>query len=275
MIELARKAREKSNTGIYHILLRANNKLFLNEGDREYFVSLLKQYFRDGVSIYGYRIEQERVHIVLKENTKTISEALKPFCTSYARYFNRIHSIDGKLFDGRFKSEPIEDDETLAKVLGYLYRNDTESFKKDKIINHEEIKKIKPEKAVHYLAMDDYASMSDGELADVIEFLCSQIEGFEKLSDKDKLTAVTERDTASRLRTGIIKHVLGIDNVKPEKKSAPTHTRRPAVNKRAAVKPDVEKHESDVDMPKPDKPEKTEKTNNRKADKKELPIWLL
>ena len=73
---MARKAREKSSTGIYHILLRANNKLFLNDADKDYFVSLAGEYFRDGVSIYGYRTENERVHIVLKEHTKTISEAI-------------------------------------------------------------------------------------------------------------------------------------------------------------------------------------------------------
>lgn len=265
---MARKAREKSSTGIYHILLRANNKLFLNDGDREYFVSLMKQHFGDGISIYGYRIDFERVHMVLKEHTKTISEAMKVFCTSYARYFNRAHGTDGKLFDGRFKSEPIESDKTLSEVLGYLYRDRADLFEKDDVVNRREIEKIKLGK--NCIAMDDYSSMTDEEIAGVIDFLCG--DKLSGLSDEEKLAVALEADTASRLRSGMIKNALGINRA--VKKSVPKRTdeKKAKAEKKTDKKPG-EKHtaNSQKRVPKKTEPEKTV----QKPKKKELPVWLL
>lgn len=253
---MARKAREKSSTGIYHILLRANDKLFVSDNDREYFISLIKQYFNDGVSTYGYRIEKERVHIVLKEHTKTISAALKSFCTSYARYFNRTNGIDGKLFDGRFKSEPIENDKTLSEVIGYLYRDNPTAFKKDDIIRHDEIKHIKPAKKC--LAMDEYTSMTDKELKDVILFLCGEIP--ETLSDKEKLDAVAKADVSARLKPALIKRALDIKTVSAPKKQ----TKKTEQKKVQAPKTKTEPT-----------PKNDVKEEIKKPAKKELPIWLL
>ncbi len=264
---MARKAREKSSTGIYHILLRANNKLFLNDADKDYFVSLAGEYFRDGVSIYGYRTENERVHIVLKEHTKTISEAIKGFCTSYARYFNRVHSIDGKLFDGRFKSEPIETDKKLSEVLGYLYRDNAETFKKDEIINHDEIKKIKLKKGC--LAMDDYTAMTDKELSAIIGFLCG--DKLKNLNDEEKIEAVMSADKDSRLRSGMIKQALNIKNNAGKKTTAKKQTK-----KAVSVKPTQNKHKkSDNTKEENEKIVKKPEETKKQTKKQELPVWLL
>ena len=49
---------------------------------------------------------------------------MKPVTTSYARYFNRTHEREGKLFADRFKSEPLETDEEIAECIKNL-ENDT------------------------------------------------------------------------------------------------------------------------------------------------------
>lgn len=277
---MARKAREKSSTGIYHILLRANNKLFLNDGDKEYFMSLMKQHFADGVSVFGYRTDMERVHIVLKEHTKTISEAMKAFCTSYARYFNRVHGIDGKLFDGRFKSEPVESDETLADVLGYLYRDNASAFKKDEIISHDELGGVKPSKAS--LAMDDYTSMSDSELAEVINFLCKN--KLDTMTDDEKLAEVAKADKASRLKSTMVKRALGIKSAETKKATPKKTTNKKAVSAKKTPTKKVTEKTKKVTEKQPKEVKVTEKTVAvseeketiaPKPKKKELPVWLL
>ena len=45
---------------------------------------------------------------------------MKPICTSYARYFNRVHDLQGKLFYDRYKSEPINDDTALDGLKAFL-----------------------------------------------------------------------------------------------------------------------------------------------------------
>ena len=45
---------------------------------------------------------------------------MKPVTTSYARYFNRVHNRQGKLFSGRFISEPLETEEEIEECIKTL-----------------------------------------------------------------------------------------------------------------------------------------------------------
>ena len=52
---------------------------------------------------------------------------MKPVTTSYARYFNRTHNREGKLFAGRFKSEPLETDEEIEERLKNIKKSDVKN----------------------------------------------------------------------------------------------------------------------------------------------------
>ena len=47
---------------------------------------------------------------------------MKPVTTSYARYFNRVHEREGKLFAGRFKSDPLETTAEIEECINNLKR---------------------------------------------------------------------------------------------------------------------------------------------------------
>ncbi len=119
---MARKARKKSTLGIYQIIIRANYKLFLNENDKEIFLSLVERYvtFAKRGELFGYRLSDSAVHMIVAEGTQNISELMKSLCTSYARFFNRKYKTSGKLFCDRFKSEPIESQEALEKAINEI-----------------------------------------------------------------------------------------------------------------------------------------------------------
>lgn len=103
---MAREARKLSSTGMYAIRLRGE-RLFKKDGDRTVFLELLEKYFKGG-EVYGYNLSDSEIRLVVKETKKGISMTMKPLITSYARYFNRTHNTEGKLFLGRFISEPLE-----------------------------------------------------------------------------------------------------------------------------------------------------------------------
>ena len=128
---MAREARKKSSTGLYHILIRTGDRIFLDDSDREQFCQLLKEYFSVTAVLYGIRISDRKIHLIADEKKTDIASVIKPFCTSYARYYNRVHSVNGKLFEGRFKSEPIESDAMLSSVAAYLYRDCPQDFGKE------------------------------------------------------------------------------------------------------------------------------------------------
>ena len=117
---MARTGRVQSKIGVYHILLRGMNELFLNDVDFAEFISILKKYSSLGVlNVFSYTLLKDRIHLVIETNDG-VGIAMKPICTSYARYFNRTYSRDGKLFYDRLKSEPINTRDELKNVVAFV-----------------------------------------------------------------------------------------------------------------------------------------------------------
>lgn len=115
---MAREARRISSTGMHKIKLRGE-RLFKNDEDKNVFSSMLEKYFAEG-EVYGYDLSDTEIRLVVKEAPKGISMTMKPLTTSYARYFNRTYNSEGKLFKGRFQSEPIESDEEKDEAVKSL-----------------------------------------------------------------------------------------------------------------------------------------------------------
>lgn len=107
---MARQARQKSPTGMYNVIMRGNDVLFRDDEDYKRFLDLMNKYIH---KIYGFSLTKNLICMVIGESSNGISVDLKPLTTSYARYFNKKYNTDGKLFYGRFKSEPIENEEQL------------------------------------------------------------------------------------------------------------------------------------------------------------------
>ena len=114
---MARKAREKSKTGIYNIIARSNDSLFNADADYDFFISILKEYIPD---VYAYALTPGFICLVAKESEKGIGLDMKPLITKYARYYNRTYSNEGKIFEDRFKSEPINDEAELKNSVAIL-----------------------------------------------------------------------------------------------------------------------------------------------------------
>ena len=115
---MAREARKISKSGNYYIVLRGE-ELFITEDDKKQFVQILEKNFATGI-VHGYYISKNEIRLAVKEGSKGISMTMKPVTTSYARYFNRVHNRQGKLFSGRFISEPLETDEEIEECIKTL-----------------------------------------------------------------------------------------------------------------------------------------------------------
>ncbi|MEE0944238.1 MAG: hypothetical protein UIM24_02135 [Clostridia bacterium] len=117
---MARTARQKSESGVYHVLLRGVDKLFLDSSDYTEFRVRMKEYFSADVKLLAFLLLPNRVHLLIDAGENNLSVAVKPLCTSYARYFNRTYSVDGKLFYDRFKSVPCHSKSDIADTVAFL-----------------------------------------------------------------------------------------------------------------------------------------------------------
>ncbi|HHV18852.1 MAG TPA: transposase [Thermoanaerobacterales bacterium] len=136
---MTRTAREISNTGIYHIVLRGINKqnIFHDMEDKERFLNTLKKY--KGIceyEIYGYCLMNNHIHILIKEGKETISQIMKRIGASYVYWYNTKYERSGHLFQGRFKSETVEDEKYLLTVLRYIHQNPTKAGIVEEIANY-------------------------------------------------------------------------------------------------------------------------------------------
>jgi len=114
---MARKAREKSSTGMYNIIARSTGALFKCEDDYIFFRDILKEYIP---TVYAFALTPDFICLAAKESEKGIGMDMKPLITKYARYYNKKYNHEGKIFDGRFKSEPIESKSELENSKAIL-----------------------------------------------------------------------------------------------------------------------------------------------------------
>ncbi len=115
---MAREARKKSKSGNYYVVLKGD-ELFVTEEDKQRFREILEKNFASGI-VRGCEFMKTEIRLVVKEGDRGISMMMKPVTTSYARYFNRTHDREGKLFLGRFRSEPLETEEEIEECLKML-----------------------------------------------------------------------------------------------------------------------------------------------------------
>lgn len=123
---MPRTPRKKSESGIYHIVIRGVNKqqIFYDSYDFEKFFAILSECKSiSGFEIYSYCLMSNHVHILIKENTEPIGTVMKRICTRYAMWFNKKHNRTGHLFQDRFHSEPVDNDIYFLAVFNYIHNN--------------------------------------------------------------------------------------------------------------------------------------------------------
>ena len=123
---MPRQARRKSESGIYHIMLRGINKqvIFEDEEDNLKFLEMLKKYkVISGYKLFAYCLMSNHVHLLLKVEKEDIDLIIKRIASSYVYWYNWKYKRNGHLFQDRFKSEPVENDSYFLTVVRYIHQN--------------------------------------------------------------------------------------------------------------------------------------------------------
>jgi putative transposase len=123
---MPRMARLKDKQSIYHIMVRSIKEvnLFQTEKDKlRYFKILLKYKEKYKFKIYAYCLLDNHGHLMIDANGADISKIMHSINFSYAQYFNREHGRHGHLFQERFKSKIVEQDDYLVALSAYIHRN--------------------------------------------------------------------------------------------------------------------------------------------------------
>jgi putative transposase len=126
---MPRTARNAPGGLVYHVLNRANGRLRIFKKDEDFLAFervLLLAHRRTPIRILDWCVMPNHWHLVLwPERDGELTAFMRWLTLTHAQRWKHAHAAvgHGHLYQGRFKSFPIEQDEHLMTVLRYVERN--------------------------------------------------------------------------------------------------------------------------------------------------------
>lgn len=123
---MARKPRIEIENGLYHVIVRGNQKqeIFRNDDDYGRYLKLLLAYKQKFFFlIHAYVLMSNHVHLLIETGRFPLSKIMQGINQSYTAYFNRKHDTVGHLFQGRYKAILCDHDEYLLEIVKYIHLN--------------------------------------------------------------------------------------------------------------------------------------------------------
>lgn len=111
----------------YHVYNRGNRKqrIFERVQDYQHFTEKLIEFRKIyPVDLVSYCWMPNHFHLLLRSSTEAaISQLIGRLCNSHTRYYNVKYNLIGSIFQGRFKSKPVETDEYFIHLSRYIHLN--------------------------------------------------------------------------------------------------------------------------------------------------------
>ena len=144
---------------IHHIMIRGNNrqKIFLNNTCFLYFLKIIDESTKKfDHKILAYCLMSNHAHFVIHIHNDSLSKIMKNINYRYARWFNKKYKRIGHLFQGRYRSIAIDNEEYLVNLCHYIHFNPVEA----KIVPHPDY--------YRYSSHHDYLSQKPPEWMEII-----------------------------------------------------------------------------------------------------------
>lgn len=123
---MPRQARRQSESGIYHVMLRGINRqqIFEDEEDIQKFISVLKECKAiSEFKLFAYCLMGNHIHLLIKPEKETLELIFKRIGSRYVYWYNWKYHRTGHLFQDRYKSEPVDNENYFLTVLRYIHQN--------------------------------------------------------------------------------------------------------------------------------------------------------
>ena len=110
-----------------HVIQRGNNRQTLFTSDKD--IAAYAHWLNDGTTKYGVHVHgwvfmTNHVHLLLTPlHDNAVSQLMQYLGRLYVRYFNFAYARSGTLFEGRFKSSLVQQEEYFISCLRYIELN--------------------------------------------------------------------------------------------------------------------------------------------------------
>jgi len=112
---------------VYHVINRGNGRatIFHKAQDYQAFLSILAlAKARHPVKLFAFSLMPNHFHFVIEaSHQQSLSRFMQWLLTSHVRRYHKHYGGSGHVWQGRFKSFPVQRDEHLLMVLRYVLQN--------------------------------------------------------------------------------------------------------------------------------------------------------
>ena len=122
---MARKKRMES-IGFYHIVNRGveRRKIYMDDDDHMHFLEILQESTEMyNFEVYAYALMDNHYHLLIKTSVLNLSLLMRQINSRYSMYFNRKYKRVGPLWEGRFKSWYVYNEQYLKSLVKYIEFN--------------------------------------------------------------------------------------------------------------------------------------------------------
>ena len=110
-----------------HLIQRGNNRqgCFASDEDFAAYANWLKEYAdKFSVDLHAWVLMTNHVHILCTPNRpKAISQMMQGLGRQYVRYFNHVYKRTGTLWEGRYKTCLVQEEDYLLHLYRYIELN--------------------------------------------------------------------------------------------------------------------------------------------------------
>ena len=235
-------------------MLRGINKQAIFEDDEDIqrlLETIVKYKEICKYEVYAYCIMSNHVHLLMKETEEAISNVIKRISGSYVFWYNKKYERCGHLFQERYKSEAVENDEYFLTAMRYIHQNPikaglvkdikgyewssyNEYINEAAVINRDfvlEMFSIDKKKAVEMFSKFNCQKNNDMCLEDDEKVKVSDIELRDKFVQLGIINASEVRQLEKSKRNDILKNLKSIEGVTIRQLSRMTGISKSVINR--------------------------------------------
>ena len=123
---MVRPLRLSFENAFYHITARGNRreKIFYSDQDKKVFLEKLKEtLIKYSIICYAYCLMDNHYHLFIKTPQPNLSQGIHYLNASYANWFRSKYKTNGPLFQGRYKSLLVDEDNYALILSAYIHLN--------------------------------------------------------------------------------------------------------------------------------------------------------
>jgi len=125
----------------HHIIQRGNNRqaVFYDNEDRQFYLDLLKKYSRECENkVHAYCLMDNHVHILLTPRyDNSLAKNMQKLSLRFTQHINKKNKRTGRLWECRFHSSLVDNENYLWAVCRYIERNPVRANMVDKPAQYE------------------------------------------------------------------------------------------------------------------------------------------